>query len=145
MCRSHRSGSHAIKRYMPRLRHHGGMRPDDLVGRTLVGVVASWYVTDEVGSSELLHVWLQVSDLDDVRCPTPNGVQLDGVPPREPYAKPELGARVEVEENTPAPLAAVVGGEIIAFTPLRFTSMDEDMGFVLHTTRGSVGSLTLAR
>ncbi|HET6908590.1 MAG TPA: hypothetical protein VFH54_04560 [Mycobacteriales bacterium] len=96
------------------------MQLDDLVGRTLDGVVASWYVTDEVGVHELLHVWLQVAGVGDVRCHTLNGVQLDLTPPPEPYVMSELGAHVEVEENTPAPLATLVGGKITGVTPLRF-------------------------
>jgi hypothetical protein len=109
-----------------------------LVGKLLTGVTASWYLTVESDVAEILHAWLQVKGLGFVRCHTMAGLRLDPIPPYGPYEMPELDARVEVVEETPAPLAELVGSRITGTTPVKWEGNGCEIGFVLETTKGSV-------
>ena len=111
--------------------------PDQLVGKRVEGVTASWFV-NETGVHDLVHVWLNVEGLGEVRVHTLNGLRLDLSEPPAPYEMPELGARVVVEAGTPAPLAAIVDQVIDGVLRLRSDRYGHRIGIVLKTRVGAV-------
>ena len=111
--------------------------PDQLVGKRVERVTGSWFV-NETGVRDLVHAWLNVEGLGDVRFHTLNGFRLDLSEPTAPYEMPELGARVVVDPGTPASLAAIVDHVIDGVLRLRGERYGHRISIVIKTRAGAV-------
>ncbi|HVV11008.1 hypothetical protein [Amycolatopsis sp.] len=114
------------------------VEPRDLVGRTLTGATAGWFVMDAANVRDLVHVWIRVDGFGSMRCHTLSGIRLYRSSPHAHYEVPEFGAKVNIEDMAPEPLAGLVGHEIVRVTPLTCRAHGAEAGFVLETTGGSV-------
>ena len=113
-------------------RENESIDPDRLVGKRVEGVTGSWFV-NEIGVHELIHVWLNVKGVGEVRIHALNGLRLDLSEPDTRYEIPELGAEVVVEAGTPAPLGAIVGQVIDGVRRLRVEGHEDGIGIVIDT------------
>ena len=114
--------------------------PKSLVGQTVLGVTASWFV-NETGVHDLNHIWLETSGLGQVMCSgTSRGenVRLSLDEPYESYEMQELDAKVEVVEGTPASLATVIGEQITGVSPVFYGSERWEVGIILRTELESI-------
>jgi hypothetical protein len=111
--------------------------PDSLVGRRVEGVTASWS-SHVSGTRDLIHAWLRVAGLGEVRIHTLNGIQLDLSEVYAPYDMPELGTHVVLEAWTPAQLGGLVGQVIEQVQRLRVEGYGFQIGIALVTDMSAV-------
>jgi len=112
--------------------------PESLVGQEIRGVTSSWFLS-RTGVRALVHTWLTIEQLGNVRIHTQAGIQLNLSEPYDPYEMADLGSRVDVEAGTPSLLQALVGQLITSIQRLIVTKYGYPSGMILTTDVGAVG------